>query len=62
MSLIIGKVYRTVSDEESAAHGLIRVLDETTGEPGSEDGYLYPVAMFVPIELPEVAMRALELA
>ena len=55
-SLIVGKVYRTLSDAEAEAHAMVRVLDEDQSEP---EGYLYPVAMFAPIELPEVARRAL---
>jgi hypothetical protein len=35
---------------------MLRVIDEDTSEP---DGYLYPVSMFAPIELPEVAERVL---
>jgi hypothetical protein len=58
-SLIIGRVYRTLPDADAAEHNLIRVIDETYGEPGSEDGYLYPTSMFVSIELPEVAERVL---
>ena len=53
-SLIVGKVYRTLSDPDAAAHRMIRVIDEDRSEP---DGYLYPVTMFAPIELPEVAHR-----
>ena len=55
-SLIVGKVYRTLSDPAAEAHRMLRVVDEDQSEP---DGYLYPVAMFAPIELPEVAERAL---
>ena len=55
-SLIVGKVYRTLSDAEAEAHAMVRVLDEDQSEP---DGYLYPVAMFAPIELPEAARLAL---
>ena len=55
-SLIIGKVYRTLPDAEAESHNMLRVVDEDRSEPG---GYLYPVAMFAPIELPEVAERAL---
>jgi hypothetical protein len=40
-SLIVGRVYRALPDEDAAKHNLIRVIDETYGEPGSEDGYLY---------------------
>ena len=55
-SLIVGKVYRTLSDPAAEAHHMLRVVDEDQSEP---DGYLYPVAMFAPIELPEIAQRAL---
>ena len=55
-SLILGKVYRTLSDAEAEAHKMLRVVDEDKSEP---DGYLYPASMFTPIELPEVAKRAL---
>jgi len=55
-SLIVGKVYRTVPDSEAEAHNMLRVIDEDKSE---SDGYLYPAAMFAPIELPEVAKRVL---
>ena len=35
---------------------MVRVLDEDKSE---HDGYLYPASMFVPVELPEMAERAL---
>jgi hypothetical protein len=55
-SLILGKVYRVLPDAEAKDHAMIRIMDEDASEP---DGYLYPSAMFAPIELPEVAARAL---
>ncbi len=55
-SLILGKVYRTLSDREAEAHNMLRIIDEDTSEPG---GYLYPAAIFAPVELPEVAKQAL---
>jgi len=55
-SLILGKVYRTLPDAEAVAHSMLRVVDEDRSE---RDGYLYPASMFAPIELPEVAERAL---
>ena len=58
-SLIVGKVYRTLPDPQAEAHNLLRVLDEDRSEP---DGYLYPAAMFAPIELPETAQQALTAA
>ena len=56
VSLILGKVYRTLPDAEAATHNMFRIIDEDKSEP---DGYLYPASMFAPIELPEVAERAL---
>ena len=58
-SLLVGKVYRTLPDAEAEAHRMLRVLDEDKSEP---DGYLYPASMFAPIELPEIAKRALTAA
>ena len=55
-SLILGKVYRTLPGAEAEARNMLRVVDEDKSEP---DGYLYPASMFTPIELPEVAERAL---
>jgi hypothetical protein len=58
-SLIVGKVYRVLSDAEARAHDMLRVIDEHKSEP---DDYLYPAFMFAPIELPEVAKQALTAA
>ena len=58
-SLIVGKVYRILPNAEARAHNLLRVIDEDRSEP---DGYLYSASMFVPIELPDVAKRALTVA
>ncbi len=55
-SLILGKVYRCLPDEEAAQHDLIRVVDEDSTE---EDGYLYPSSMFAPIDVPEIAQQVL---
>lgn len=55
-SLILGKVYRRLPDPEAEEYNMLRVIDEDRSEP---DGYLYPVSMFAPIELPEVAEQAL---
>jgi hypothetical protein len=55
-SLILGKVYRTLPDAEAEVHNMLRIIDEDKSEP---DGYLYPAAMFAPIELPEMAKRVL---
>jgi hypothetical protein len=58
-SLIVGKVYRRLSDAVAESHNMLRVIDEDKSEP---DGYLYPLSMFAPIELPEVAQRVLTAA
>lgn len=55
-SLIVGKVYRRLPDPQAEAHGMIRIVDEDLSEP---EGYLYPASMFVPVDLPEEAKRAL---
>ena len=55
-NLILGKVYRTLPNSDAEAHNMICVLDEDRSEV---DGYLYPASMFIPIELPEGAERAL---
>ena len=55
-SLIVGKVYRRISDADAESHHMLRVIDEDTTEP---DGYLYPLPMFVPVELPEEARQVL---
>lgn len=55
-SLIVGKAYRTVADPDAEEHGLLRVVDEDVSEP---DGYLYAASMFAPVELPDIAKRAL---
>ena len=55
-SLILGKVYRTLPDRDGESNNMLRVVDEDKSEP---DGYLYPESMFVPVELPEAAKRAL---
>jgi hypothetical protein len=52
VSLERRKVYRVVPDPKAQAHGLIRVVDDS-----SED-YLYPATLFVPIELPREAAPA----
>ncbi|MGH8564689.1 MAG: hypothetical protein ACREXW_11635 [Gammaproteobacteria bacterium] len=46
----------TICEAEIHRHDMLRIIDEDKSEP---DGYLYPAAMFAPIELPEVAKRVL---
>ncbi|MGB9775105.1 MAG: hypothetical protein ACPL7C_00955 [Anaerolineae bacterium] len=55
-SLIVGKVYRRLSDPEAESHNMLRIIDEDLSELG---GYLYPASMFVPVELPEEAKQVL---
>lgn len=55
-SLIVGKAYRKLPDADAESQGLVRIVDEDRSEP---DGYLYVASMFVPIDLPKVAEKAL---
>ena len=55
-SLIVGKAYRKLPDADAESQGLVRIVDEDRSEP---DGYLYLASMFVPIDLPKVAKKAL---
>jgi len=55
-SLIVGKVYRRLSDPEAEAHHMLRIIDEDKSEP---DGYLYPASMFAPVDLSEEVKQVL---
>jgi len=55
-SLILGKVYQTLSDSEAESRHMLRVIDEDKSEV---DGYLYSASMFAPVKLPEIAEKAL---
>jgi hypothetical protein len=46
------KVYRVLEDASAERHSLLRVLDD------SGEDYLFPAALFVPIELPAKARPA----
>lgn len=46
-SLEIGKIYRSIRDDDAAANGLIRIVDE------SGDDYAFAVSRFYPIDLPK---------
>ncbi|MEG3967743.1 hypothetical protein QUA00_08970 [Microcoleus sp. T2B6] len=46
-SLEVRKIYQIIPDNRAEEHQLIRVIDE------SGEDYLYPVAYFVPIALPQ---------
>lgn len=52
-SLELHKIYPVLPDEDALRHGLVRVIDE------SGEDYLYPEALFVPIEPSERLKRAL---
>ncbi len=47
------KIYRVVPDNEAEQDGDVRVIDE------SGEDYLYPAALFVPIEVPQAVERSL---
>ncbi len=55
-SLIVGKVYQVLPDKEAKAIKMFRIIDEDRSE---QDGYLYPMSMFAPINVPEAAKKAL---
>ena len=50
------KIYRTVTDREAEAHGLLRVVDE------SGEDYLYPAKLFMAVDLPQPVQSALRRA
>ncbi len=50
------KVYRVVEDPRAEARALLRVIDE------SGEDYLFPAALFVPIEIPARAIPAFSAA
>jgi hypothetical protein len=52
-SLELRKVYRLLKDELASKHGLVRVIDD------SAEDYLYPEEYFVPLKLPQAAVRVL---
>ncbi len=46
-SLEVGKLYRMIADEQAAAHGLVRIVDE------SGEDYAFSVDRFYPVSLPQ---------
>jgi hypothetical protein len=50
------KIYRVLPDEEAAADGDLRVIDE------SGEDYLYSADRFVPIQLPSAVEKSFEIA
>lgn len=47
------KIYVALRDEDAATHGLLRIVDE------SGEDYLYPQALFQPIDLPLAVRKAI---
>ena len=54
VSLELYKIYRTLPDDDAAAAGDLRVVDE------SGEDYLFSAAAFVPISLPERVRSSLQ--
>lgn len=52
-SLEVGKLYRVIPDDEAAAHGYVRVIDE------SGEDYAFVASRFHPLKLPQAVERAL---
>ncbi len=52
-SLIPGKLYEVLPDEDAAKDDFLRVIDE------SGEDYLYHQSLFMPVELPVKVQRAL---
>jgi hypothetical protein len=52
-SLEVGKLYQMIPDDEAAAHGYVRVVDE------SGEDYAFAASRFHPVELPQSVERAL---
>jgi hypothetical protein len=46
------KIYVALRDKSAEEHGLLRIVDE------SGDDYLYPTALFRPIDLPQTIRKA----
>ncbi len=55
-SLEIGKLYRVIPDDDAAAHGYIRVIDES----GEDYGYLE--THFFLLDVPQALANALKMA
>ncbi|MCI0495357.1 hypothetical protein L0Z72_10160 [candidate division KSB1 bacterium] len=52
-SLELYKIYRVLHDDDAAANGDLRVIDE------SGEDYLYPADYFIPIEVPKAVEEAI---
>lgn len=55
-SLEVGKLYRVVPDEEAAAHGYIRIIDE------SGEDYAFTANRFYVMDLPHAVGQTLSAA
>ncbi len=53
VSLELHKIYRVLPDEDAAAHGDLRIIDE------SGEDYLFSAERFVPIVVPEAVQKSL---
>lgn len=53
VSLELHKIYRVLPDDDAAAHGDLRVIDE------SGEDYLFSADRFVPIVVPEAVQKSL---
>ena len=52
-SLELHKIYRVLPDQEAQADGDMRIIDE------SGEDYLFPADYFIPVDLPQTTVRAL---
>ncbi|MDP1715200.1 MAG: hypothetical protein Q8L41_10705 [Anaerolineales bacterium] len=52
-SLELHKIYRVLPDKDAHADGDMCIVDE------SGENYLFPVDYFIPVELPQTIVRAL---
>jgi len=50
-SLRARTVYAGLTDRDAESHGMLRIVDE------SGEDYLFPASLFVPIEVPEGAVK-----
>ena len=51
--LELHKIYRALADKDAQADGDMRIVDE------SGEDYLFPADYFIPLELPQTIVRAL---
>jgi hypothetical protein len=56
VSLTLHKVYKVIADESAAAHGWVRLVDDT------EESYLFPIRRFVEVTIPQEAEASFALA